>query len=150
MSFKNEFDMLKYIALNFSKQDILRYASEQRRPVLYVVRSILPKIISFIKEDVELQFSMLLDMTAIHYPEKNEPFQIMYHFYSPKLKQRLTIYIFLAEDLPIQTISNIYLNADWYEREIHEMFGILFDYHTDFRSLFLSDCDSHPLRKDKI
>ncbi|MCQ2965377.1 MAG: NADH-quinone oxidoreductase subunit C [Alphaproteobacteria bacterium] len=150
MSFKSELDMLQYICLNFSKQDILKYAVEYKQPFLYVVRSVLPKVISFIKEDSELQFNMLLDMTAIHYPDRSEPFQIRYLFYSSKLKKRLTIYIFSTEDVPIQTISNVYLNADWYERELHEMFGILFDYHSDFRALFLSDCETYPLRKDKL
>lgn len=148
MSFKSKQDMLQYICLNFSKQDVEKYSIEFNQPILYVVRSVLPKIISFIKEDAELQFDMLMDMTAIHYPEKNEPFQIMYHFYSSKLKQRLTIYTSSTEDLPLQSISNICLNADWYEREIHEMYGILFDYHPDFRTLFLTDDKKYPFKRN--
>ena len=149
MYFKNVTDMLQYICLNFSKQDIIEKSVEHSYPVLKVVRSVLVDLLIFLKEDTELQFNIFVDLTAVHYPDRTDKFQLIYQVYSLSSKCRLFILVDTSDDLPIQSVSGVYQNAGWFEREVYEMFGISFDYHDDLRRLFLSECEKNPLRKTK-
>jgi NADH-quinone oxidoreductase subunit C len=94
----------------------------------------------------------IMDITCVHFIEKNY-FMIIYHMQEileeAKIS-RLFIKVMLKEDkLEIDSISEIYLNAAWYEREIYEMFGIKFVNHPNLEYLLLcDDVIKYPLRKD--
>jgi NADH-quinone oxidoreductase subunit C len=93
----------------------------------------------------------LRDITAIDYwPEAQPRFHILYQFYAPELEQRIMLRVPLDEQEPvIDSFTTLFPNANWYEREVWDMFGIRFNGHPDPRRIMMpSDWEGHPLRKD--
>ncbi len=102
-----------------------------------------------LKEDTELNFEMLIDITAVDYPKRNKRFEVVYHLLSLTNKNRLRVKIFVNDDTPLPSLTEMYKGAGWYEREVWDMYGILFDGNNDLRRI-LTDYgfEGHPLRKD--
>ena len=102
-----------------------------------------------LKEDTELNFEMLIDITAVDYPKRNKRFEVVYHLLSLTNKNRLRVKIFVNDDMPLPSLTEMYKGAGWYEREVWDMYGILFDGNNDLRRI-LTDYGfkGHPLRKD--
>ncbi len=99
----------------------------------------------------EFGFDMLADETATDYwPEVNPRFHVIYQFNSLKEGERLGVCVPVAGDDPaVPTIEGVYPNANWFEREIWDMFGIRFEGHVDLRRILMPhDWEGHPLRKD--
>lgn len=99
----------------------------------------------------EFQFNMLICETAVDYwPQETPRFHVIYQIYSFALNQVLRLRVPLDGNAPhVTTIEKIYPNANWYERELWDMFGIRFDGHSDLRRILMpADWQGHPLRKD--
>ena len=97
------------------------------------------------------RFEMLAGQTAVDYwPELDPRFHVVYEFNSLSKELRLELRVPLTGNAPsLASISSIYSNANWYEREIWDMFGITFEGHPDLRRLIMPyDWEGHPLRKD--
>lgn len=110
----------------------------------------LEKILFFFKYNINSQFKLLMDICGIDYMEKyKNRFEISYNLLSIKYWIRLHIKIQINEFTPVSSIMNIYKSANWYEREIWDMFGIFFKNHNDLRRI-LTDYgfEGFPLRKD--
>ena len=92
---------------------------------------------------------MLIDITAVDYPKRNKRFEVVYHLLSLTNKNRLRVKIFVNDDTPLPSLTEIYKCAGWYEREVWDMYGILFEGNNDLRRI-LTDYgfEGHPLRKD--
>jgi NADH-quinone oxidoreductase subunit C len=97
-----------------------------------------------------LGMDMLLDLTCVHYPERPEAFEMVYHFLSLGTKARLRIKAGLSAENPvIASLTGTWKNASWLEREVYDMFGVRFEGHPDLRRLLLYDgFEGHPLRKE--
>lgn len=95
-------------------------------------------------------FKMLLDMTCVDILKEAEHFEMVYHLFSLSGNLRLRIKIRIPEKDPvIDSLTEIWRNANWLERELFDMFGIRFKGHPDLRRLFMYDgFEGHPLRKD--
>ena len=105
----------------------------------------------FLRDDSELAFNFLMDITAVDYlSKKNERFEVVYHFYSLKHNHRLRVKIPVsAEDCNAYSITPYWKTANWYEREIWDMYGIKFRNHPNLRRILLyEEFKGHPLRKD--
>ena len=102
-----------------------------------------------LKEDTELNFEMLIDITAVDYPKRNKRFEVVYHLLSLTNKNRLRVKTFVNENTSVPSLTEIYKSAGWYERETWDMYGILFEGNYDLRRI-LTDYgfEGHPLRKD--
>jgi NADH/F420H2 dehydrogenase subunit C len=105
------------------------------------------KVLEYLKD--EWEFNMLVDMTAVDYIERSERFVVVYNLLSIKWGRRLRVKVSTSEMQSVKTITGVYKNADWLEREIYDMFGVEFDGHPDLRRI-LTDYgfEGHPLRKD--
>ncbi|MQQ07567.1 NADH-quinone oxidoreductase subunit C [Epibacterium sp. SM1979] len=106
-------------------------------------------LVEFLLSDPACKFSTLVDITAVDYPERAKRFDVVYHFLSMYQNQRIRLRVSLREDEMIPSIVNVHPSANWFEREVFDMFGILFTGHPDLRRL-LTDYGfrGHPLRKD--
>ena len=96
-------------------------------------------------------FDMLADLCGADLgPEEDPRFEVNYHLFSTVHFGRLRLKVLLSEDDPsVETVTNVWLTADWHERETFDMFGVRFDGHPDLRRILLpSDFDGHALRKD--
>jgi NADH-quinone oxidoreductase subunit C len=106
----------------------------------------------FLKETLELDFNFLMDVTAVDYLRLNKKprFEVVYHFYSLKHNHRLRLKVGVDEKNPeVETLCGLWPSANWYEREVWDMFGIRFKGHPNLkRILMYEEFKGHPLRKD--
>ncbi len=109
----------------------------------------LPAFIEFLKADKSCRFSTLVDITAVDYPEREARFDVVYHFLSMYQNQRIRVKVSVREEDMVPSIIDVHPSANWFEREVFDMFGILFTGHPDLRRI-LTDYGfrGHPLRKD--
>ena len=114
-----------------------------------VAPSEIVNVLRFLRDDPSMQFVSLIDICGVDYPERRRRFDVVYHLLSPRQNARIRVKIETGEDIAIPSATEIYLGADWYEREAYDLFGILFTGHPDLRRL-LTDYgfQGHPLRKD--
>jgi NADH-quinone oxidoreductase subunit C len=103
-----------------------------------------------LRDDPELQFNRLADLTAVDYWPEEPRFAIVYQLYSIPNQMYLSLRVTLHGESPeVQTIETIYPNANWREREVYDMFGVNFKGHSDLRRLLMPyGWEGHPLRKD--
>ncbi len=106
-------------------------------------------MVEFLRADPVCKFSTLIDITAVDHPEREQRFDVVYHFLSMYQNHRIRLKVALRESETIPSIHEVHHGANWYEREAFDMFGILFTGHPDLRRL-LTDYGfrGHPLRKD--
>ena len=108
--------------------------------------------LSLLRTDPGMRFDCLTDLTAVDYlqMERCQRFEVIYHLYSSHFSRRLRVQVPVEEQAPaLPTASDIWPAADWFEREVYDMFGILFKDHPDLRRILLPvDFGHYPLRKD--
>jgi len=124
-------------------------ASEYRGNVSLVVAP--EKIVAACQQIQGLGFELLSTMTAVDYwPAESPRFHVIYQFTSTSKNLRLALRVPVAGINPsLPTITHLYSNANWRERELWDMFGIKFDGHPDLRRILMpADWEGHPLRKD--
>jgi NADH-quinone oxidoreductase subunit C len=107
-------------------------------------------VLSWLKEDAILQFIYLTDITAVHYPDQEKTFTIVYHIHSLVNNVRLRLKVQLAnDDVHIPTATVVWNGANWMERETYDFFGIIFDGHPDLRRILnVDDMTAFPMRKE--
>jgi len=106
-------------------------------------------LVAFLKNDRAAQFSTLVDITAVDYPARDKRFEVVYHFLSMYRNHRVRVRIEVREDDVVPSITSVHPSANWFEREVFDMYGLLFSGHPDLRRI-LTDYGfrGHPLRKD--
>jgi len=109
----------------------------------------LTKLLTFLRDDSNCQFKVLVDLTAVDYPEREDRFELVYILLSLSQNQRIKVKLTVGEDVAVPTASEVFSAANWYERETWDMYGIYFSDHPDLRRI-LTDYgfEGHPLRKD--
>ncbi len=107
------------------------------------------KVMKFLKDDANCQFLTLLDVCGVDYPDDDERFEIVYHLLSLTHNNRVRVKLRTDEDTPVASVTSLFNAANWWEREVWDMFGVAFSDHPDLRRI-LSDYgfEGHPLRKD--
>ena len=117
--------------------------------VIHAIPNEIVSLIEFLRSNPNLQCSTLIDLTAVDYPTRDKRFDVVYHLLSMYQNLRIRIKVAIKDGDLIPTISKIHKAADWYEREVFDMYGIKFSEHPDLRRL-LTDYgfQGHPLRKD--
>ena len=113
----------------------------------------LVEILRFLKEDPLMDFNLLMDLTAVDYLKFGETqprFEVVYHLYSLEHNHRIRIKVPVEEKDPgLPTATGLWPAANWYEREVWDMFGIHFEGHPNLkRILMYEEFVGHPLRKD--
>ena len=120
----------KYFGINIDKNDVY-------------------KLIKFLKENINLRFNQLIDITAIDYPSNKKRFNVVYILLSLKLNNRVVVKTLLDEEDSIESITDLYNSSNWYERECYDLFGIKFTNHPDLRRIMTDyNFEGYPLRKD--
>jgi NADH-quinone oxidoreductase subunit C len=106
-------------------------------------------VLTFLRDDPDCRFYAFIDISGADYPEREKRFEIVYHLLSPKHNVRIRVKVSTDEATPVPSAVAVFPGADWYEREIYDLFGVMFDGHPDLRRI-LTDYgfDGHPLRKD--
>jgi NADH-quinone oxidoreductase subunit C len=107
------------------------------------------RVVRFLRDDPRCQFWNIIDVTAVDYPQREQRFDVVYHFLSPRQNTRVRVKVMTDETTPVSSIISVFPGADWFERETYDLYGVLFTGHPDMRRL-LTDYgfEGHPLRKD--
>ena len=107
------------------------------------------EIVKKLKDDSDLRYDQLIDLTAIDYPSREKRFDIIYIFLSMTQNKRILLKTSILENEKIESITSIHKAANWYERECYDLFGIQFINHPDLRRIMTDyNFEGHPLRKD--
>ena len=111
--------------------------------------SSLPGFVEFLKTDSNCRFSTLVDITAVDHPDRDPRFDMVYHFLSMYQNHRIRLKVGVREEDIVPSLVGVHSSANWFEREVFDMFGILFSGHPDLRRI-LTDYGfrGYPLRKD--
>lgn len=107
------------------------------------------RVLKFLRDDAACEFSILIDIAGVDYPQRARRFDVVYHLLSMTRNQRIRVRIEVDEDTLVPSCVPVFPAANWQEREAYDMYGILFAGHPDLRRL-LTDYgfEGHPLRKD--
>jgi NADH-quinone oxidoreductase subunit C len=126
----------------------IREAWIDRKQSILVVDAAQYEEIARFTRDVE-QFNLLADLTAVDWPRREKRFDVVLNLYSFKKNERLRIKVHVGEKEQISTVAGVWSTANWLEREVWDMFGIVFSGHPNLTRILLPDeWQGFPLRKD--
>lgn len=142
------YNFLKSIHLMVPKF-ITKSIISKEEVIIFTNTTNLVSLLTFLRDHTNSQYKMLVDITAVDYPEREERFEVVYMLLSLKYNSRIIVKVAVDEITPIPSVETIFPNAGWYERETFDMFGIFFQENKDLRRI-LTDYgfEGYPLRKD--
>ena len=138
-------------------QDVLEAHAFRGDETAVIKPTALKAVAKFLRDTPELDFNFLMDLTAVDYLffaggriQKEYRYEVVYHFFALKTNARLRIKVPVDEkNLEVETLSDLWPSANWYEREVWDMFGIKFKGHPNLkRILMYEEFKGHALRKD--
>ncbi|OCC23175.1 NADH dehydrogenase [Croceicoccus estronivorus] len=127
--------------------NLLALKEEHGEMVLTVKRGGLEDVLRLLRDEHEYQ--QLMEIAGVDYPDRSERFEVVYMLLSVTKNHRLLVKVGAAEDTPVPTVTTLWPNAAWLEREVFDLYGVVFDGNTDLRRI-LTDYgfEGHPFRKD--
>ncbi len=133
--------------------DITEAIDQKGDALIYIKRESLKKVMEFLKQDAEFDFDVLMDLFAVdylHWEEKASRFEIVYNLYSSTKNHRLFVKVSVPEKDPVvDSLVGVWPAANWFEREVWDMFGVSFKGHPDLRRILMYEqFQGHALRKD--
>jgi len=122
--------------------------AERGEPTLFIAASSIVEVCRFLK--AEQGFIRLSSITAVDWTPAEPRFEVVYNLHSIERNQRLRLKCWVSEsECEIDSVTGVWRSANWYEREVFDMFGIRFRNHPDMRRILMPiDWEGHPLRKD--
>ena len=126
-----------------------RYEIAYGELALYADAPHIVELLTFLRDDPRCQFWSFIDVTAVDWLGRERRFDLVYHLLSPKQNVRIRVKIETDEATPVASVIGVYRGADWFEREVYDLYGVLFSGHPDMRRI-LTDYgfEGYPLRKD--
>ena len=127
------------------------FKADVTEPYLSVDAAAIVEVCRFLRDTEELRFEVLSDLTALDWP-KEEKIQVVYHLFSYAHNHQIVLKVDLPRDNPkVATVESIWKVANWFEREVYDLFGVIFEGHGDLRRIMLpEDWVGYPLRKDYV
>jgi len=153
----NDHAIVNEIRNRFSGEESTEQATSDNIPTLWIDSGGVRETLRYLKTDIEKPFRMLLDLSVIDErvrthrdAQPDSDFSVVYHLLSPERNEDVRVKAALTGEYPsIQSITDIWPSADWYEREAWDMFGVTFEGHPDLRRILMpASWRGHPLRKE--
>lgn len=114
-----------------------------------VDREHIVEILTFLRDDEDLQYNMLVDLTGVDFLGRVPRFEVVYHLLSMTHKRRVRLKVLVEEEQSTPSVVSVHPTANFHEREVYDLFGINFEAHPDLRRILMPDeYEGHPLRKD--
>jgi NADH-quinone oxidoreductase subunit C len=132
---------------------ILSFEEKALQPWAVVATEAVDEIAAYCKNHPDLLFDNLACLSAVDYPKETPPrMEIVYHLFSFKHRHQFVLKVHVPrDDAHVPTVEGVWGVANWHEREAYDMFGVVFDGHSDLRRILLpDDWVGHPLRKDWV
>lgn len=148
MSNQNLEDLAEHIQEN-TEGAVTSFEIEKGQLILHAKRDQIEDVLQYLRDDRECYFKTLIDLFGVDYPEREERFEVVYNLLSISLNQRIRVKVTATEDTPVPSVIDVYNAAGWYEREVWDLYGVIFSGNPDLRRI-LTDYgfEGHPLRKD--
>ncbi len=129
---------------------VLRTEDMLGQTIVFVKPGSIVDVCRFLRDDEELAFSLLSDLTAVDFLDSEPRFQVVYRLTSLTTHDRLMLKVPVYDgELELPSVTGIWPGASWFEREVFDMFGITFTGHADLKRILMPDDEEgHPLRKD--
>jgi len=117
--------------------------------ILHVEPAQILSVLKTLHDDADLRFVSFIDLCGADYPEREKRFDVVYHLLSPYKNARVRLKVQVDEATEVPTACSLFPAADWFEREVYDLYGVVFSGHPDLRRI-LTDYgfSGHPLRKD--
>jgi NADH-quinone oxidoreductase subunit C len=117
---------------------------------VYVDRTALRGACTTLRNDPTLQYDTLSDVTCVDWTPKDPRFEVIYHLFSTATKKRVRLKVRLSgADAAVDSLTPLWPGANFFEREVFDLFGVRFDEHPNLKRIMMPDnWDGHPLRKD--
>ncbi|KAF2276709.1 uncharacterized protein EI97DRAFT_376488 [Westerdykella ornata] len=116
---------------------------------IYIPPSGVIPVFTFLKYHTAAEYTQITDITAVDYPTKDQRFEVVYNLLSIRHNSRIRVKTYADEATPVPSLCDLYDGANWYEREVYDLFGVFFVGHPDLRRIMTDyGFDGHPLRKD--
>ena len=126
---------------------ILEAWVDRKQAILVVARELLVEIATYSRD--EEKFDWLSDLTAVDWPKREKRFDIVLNMYSFEKNERLRLKVHAAENERVPSVQGVWATANWVEREVYDMFGVVFEGHPELKRILLPDeWQGYPLRKD--
>ena len=134
---------------NTLRDSVLSIKEEHAHIIFDIIPSAIVEVVTYLRSKKGFSFTTLIDITAIDFPAKEKRFQLIYHFLSMTENKRCKITMAVSDQETVNSVTPVFECANWFEREIFDLFGITFSSHPDLRRI-LTDYgfEGHPLRKD--
>jgi NADH-quinone oxidoreductase subunit C len=131
-------------------EDILQMDTSSDILSCTVACPVIHEVISFLKNDENMNFNFLTDLCGIHYPDRGLPLGVVYHMHNMRENKRLRIKTFVTTGDPrVPTMTDLFSTANWMERETFDFYGIQFEGHPNLkRILNVEYMDFFPMRKE--
>lgn len=145
---KNLQDLGQFIAKEIGT-DILRWSVVHGELMMTVEKGSISRILPYLRDSESLQFSQLMDVCGVDYLGRTPRFDVVYNLLSLIHNKRIRLKIEVEDGMPVPSVSAVYSSANWWEREVFDLYGIPFEDHPDLRRI-LTDYgfEGYPLRKD--
>jgi NADH-quinone oxidoreductase subunit C len=130
---------------------VSNFKGDVSEPYLSVATAAIVEVCHFLRDGAGMNFLVLSDLTALDWP-KDEKIQVVYHLFSYAHNHQIVLKVDLPRDNPkIATVESVWKVANWFEREVYDLFGVIFEGHSDLRRIMLpEDWLGYPLRKDYV
>ena len=132
-------------------EKVTAFQADALQPWVVVAADAIAEVAAFCKSAPDLSFDNLMCLSAVDYPKETPPrLELVYHLYSYAHTHGFVLKVHLPRESPsVHTVENVWGVANWHEREAYDLFGIVFEGHSDLRRILLpDDWQGHPLRKD--
>jgi NADH-quinone oxidoreductase subunit C len=131
------------------KGSLLAHAIAHGELTLTVAPGDIVTVVKRLRDDERCRYVSIIDVTAVDWPSRERRFDVVYHFLSPSHNRRIRVKVEVGETTSVPSIIDVFPGADWFEREVYDLYGVPFTGHPDMRRL-LTDYgfEGHPLRKD--
>lgn len=129
--------------------DVLTWNIDHGELTMTVERASIPRVLAYLRDSETLQFSQLIDVCGVDYLGRDPRFVVVYNLLSLVHNKRIRLKVDVEEGLPVPSACSVYSSANWWEREVFDMYGIPFEDHPDLRRI-LTDYgfEGYPMRKD--
>jgi NADH-quinone oxidoreductase subunit C len=129
--------------------DVLETLVHRGELIVRVHRASIVPVLTHLRDYAAFDFKALMDITGVDYPEREERFELCYHLLSFRHNHRVRVKVTTDEDTPVPSVTDVFSSANWFEREVWDLFGVFIADHPDPRRI-LTDYgfEGHPLRKD--
>ena len=138
-----------HIQASLGAADIAAFEVAHGELIVAARREAIERVLQFLRDDAACSFKLLMDVCGVDYPDRAERFDIVYNLLSLNHNHRVRVKVTTDAATPVPTATAVFSTANWFEREVWDLYGVFFENHPDLRRIMTDyGFQGHPLRKD--